>query len=599
VVADNVNGTFFGRFVEEGGGRVRVGSQVDGFVPNVTLSVSATAGTEAGATVITVTATATAAVTGDATVALAVAGAGITAGDFTLSSATITIPNGQKSGTVTFTVVNDTLVEGVETATLTISNPSANVALGATTAQNIAITSDDSAAVSISSVSQAEGNSGVTTFLFTVTLSNPSATEVKVNFTTADGTATTANADYTTNLGLVVFAPGETSQVIGVEVIGDTTAEADETFTVVLSNPVGAAIGTGTGTGTIVNDDASPPPPAAAQPALAGGLLNGSATPLAPSGGKYSAGSPLTFFAGQGVNVRTATADVNGDGTLDFIGGTGPGTAAQVVVLDGKTGATIASLAPFEASFVGGVFVTALDMDGDGKAEVVVSPDQGGGPIAAIYSGAKLTAGDGDAAQLLRYFAIDDPSFRGGARPTLGDINGDGKAELTVSAGFLGGPRITVWDGASVLAGAPRQLLNFFAFENTLRNGAFVSAGDVTGDGRADLIFGGGPGGAPRVRVFDGQALLGAGLFANLDDVGSAQRANFFAGDSALRGGVRLAMRDVDANGKADLVTGSGEGEASRVRVFLAGNLLANANPTADQELDPFGQTLANGVFVG
>ena len=127
----------------------------------------------------------------------------------------------------------------------------------------------------------------------------------------------------------------------------------------------------------------------------------------------------------------------------------------------------------------------------------------------------------GDAAQILRYFAIDDPAFRGGARATLGDLNGDGKAELTVSAGFLGGPRITIWDGASVLAGHPVQLLNFFAFEDTLRNGAFVSAGDVTGDGRADLIFGGGPGGAPRVRVFDGQALLGVGLFTNLDEVGS------------------------------------------------------------------------------
>ena len=77
------------------------------------------------------------------------------------------------------------------------------------------------------------------------------------------------------------------------------------------------------------------------------------------------------------------------------------------------------------------------------------------------------------------------------------------------------------------------------------------------------------------------------------------QRANFFAGDNTLRGGVRLVMRDVNADGKSDLVTGSGEGEASRVRVFLAGNLLANASPSADQELDPFGTTLANGVFVG
>ncbi|HVK13744.1 MAG TPA: hypothetical protein VM597_33680, partial [Gemmataceae bacterium] len=100
-------------------------------------------------------------------------------------------------------------------------------------------------------------------------------------------------------------------------------------------------------------------------------------------------------------------------------------------------------------------------------------------------------------------------------------------------------------------------------------------------------------------RLFDGQALLAAGPFTNLDEVGSAQRANFFAGDSDLRGGVRLALRDADGDGEADLVTGSGEGEPSRVRVYRAANLLANPSPAADQELDPFGAVLADGVFVG
>ena len=122
----------------------------------------------------------------------------------------------------------------------------------------------------------------------------------------------------------------------------------------------------------------------------------------------------------------------------------------------------------------------------------------------------------------------------------------------------------------------------------------------MTGDGVAEVAFGGGPGGAPRVRLFDGTALLAAGPFTNLDEVGSAQEANFFAGDSDLRGGVRLALRDADGDGRADLVTGSGEGEASRVRVYLGPNLLANPTPAADQDLDPFGgAVLADGVFVG
>jgi hypothetical protein len=52
-------------------------------------------------------------------------------------------------------------------------------------------------------------------------------------------------------------------------------------------------------------------------------------------------------------------------------------------------------------------------------------------------------------------------------------------------------------------------------------------------------------------------------------------------------------------DGRADVLAGNGEGEPSRVRVSLAGNLLGNAIPAADQELDPFGVALAEGVFVG
>jgi hypothetical protein len=301
----------------------------------------------------------------------------------------------------------------------------------------------------------------------------------------------------------------------------------------------------------------------------------------------------LAYFPGFAGTVRTAVADVTGDGTPDYVGGAGPGGGPNVVVFDGKTSAKVADFYAFEVSFTGGVFVAAADLDGDGSAEIVVTPDRGGGPVVAVF--------DGTGAERGRFFGIDDPSFRGGARPALGDLTGDGKADLVVSAGFLGGPRIALFDGRSVAGGGgPVKLVaDFFAFESSLRNGAFVAAGDVTGDGVAEVAFGGGPGGASRVRLFDGQALLAAGGFSDLDEIPAAQLANFFAGDSSQRGGVRLAMRDADGDGRADLVAGSGEGEPSRVRVFTADDLLADPAPTADQELDPFGAVLADGVFVG
>jgi uncharacterized protein YjiK len=113
--------------------------------PTVILSTSATTGTEVGTTVITVTATADVAVNGDQTVNLGVTGTAITAGDYTLSNTVITISSGQTSGSVTFAVVNDALVEGTEVATLTITNPSSGIVLGSTSTQAVTIADNDAA----------------------------------------------------------------------------------------------------------------------------------------------------------------------------------------------------------------------------------------------------------------------------------------------------------------------------------------------------------------------------------------------------------------------------------------------------------------------
>ncbi|MBN3907988.1 MAG: hypothetical protein HWQ35_15950 [Nostoc sp. NMS1] len=110
--------------------------------PTVNLSISPNVGSEADKTAITVTATASSPVTGNQTVSLAVTGTNITAGDYNLSNNIITIASGSTTGSVTFNVVDDALIEGTETATLTISNPSTGITLGSTT-QNITITDND------------------------------------------------------------------------------------------------------------------------------------------------------------------------------------------------------------------------------------------------------------------------------------------------------------------------------------------------------------------------------------------------------------------------------------------------------------------------
>ncbi len=111
--------------------------------PTVNLSVNPGTGSEAAQTVVTVTATASGPVSGDQTVSLSVNGTGITTSDYSLSNPVITIPGGSSSGSVTFTVANDTEAEGTEIATLTIGSPSSGLTLGSTVSQNVTILDDD------------------------------------------------------------------------------------------------------------------------------------------------------------------------------------------------------------------------------------------------------------------------------------------------------------------------------------------------------------------------------------------------------------------------------------------------------------------------
>jgi len=123
-----------------------------------------------------------------------------------------------------------------------------------------------------------------------------------------------------------------------------------------------------------------------------------------------SSGSPTSFAAfadGSAGGVRVAAADFNTDGVLDSVVGTGPGGPTHVRVLDGKTKTELFAIDPFEASFTGGVFVAAGDLNGDSVPDLVITPDEGGGPRARVFSGKGL-------APLADFFGIDDPNFRVG-----------------------------------------------------------------------------------------------------------------------------------------------------------------------------------------
>jgi uncharacterized protein YndB with AHSA1/START domain len=109
--------------------------------------------------------------------------------------------------------------------------------------------------LNIFSLQLPEGDSGTTNFVFSVTRFQGTNSPATVVYATSDGTATTADNDYVATSGTLTFAPGQDTAFITVAVNGDTKSELDETFSVTLSDPLGAGISQGTATGTIVNDD--------------------------------------------------------------------------------------------------------------------------------------------------------------------------------------------------------------------------------------------------------------------------------------------------------------------------------------------------------
>ena len=100
-----------------------------------------------------------------------------------------------------------------------------------------------------------EGNAGLTTFAFPVTLSAAPLSTVTVDWSTANGTAL-ASVDYLAASGTVTFPAGVAAKTVTVSVIGNTVLSANKTFYVNLSNPsANAYLGDTQGAGTIVNDD--------------------------------------------------------------------------------------------------------------------------------------------------------------------------------------------------------------------------------------------------------------------------------------------------------------------------------------------------------
>jgi hypothetical protein len=174
--------------------------------------------------------------------------------DYALLPGTVDIPAGSKSADIDIAVLDDGLVEAIETVTLALTSvmPGSPGATVDPTPATVTITSDDVYQISIDDVTVFEDAGTMT---FTVSLDQAGDVDVSMDYATADGSAVEPG-DYAATSGTLLISAGGLSGTIDVPINDDGLIELSETFTATLSNVVGPGVlADADGTGTITDND--------------------------------------------------------------------------------------------------------------------------------------------------------------------------------------------------------------------------------------------------------------------------------------------------------------------------------------------------------
>ncbi|MFH2104990.1 MAG: FG-GAP-like repeat-containing protein [Parcubacteria group bacterium] len=235
-----------------------------------------------------------------------------------------------------------------------------------------------------------------------------------------------------------------------------------------------------------------------------------------------------------------AYGDIDGDGQAEIVTGAGAGGGPHIRAFE-ENGQEIANFFPFHESFRGGINVATGDTDGDGRDEIAVAQASQGEAWIKVYQAdqARTVVGEWNA------FG----SVESGADIAMGDVDGDGKDEVIVGAGYGGGPHVRIYEADGRL-----KPLSFFAFHPAYRGGLSVAAGDVDGDGKDEIGV---------AQVGQEEAWTKIYRFNNQHTVVGEWRVY---GDIPV--GANIALGDIDDDGKAELVAGPGLGGRPMVVMY-------------------------------
>lgn len=231
--------------------------------------------------------------------------------------------------------------------------------------------------------------------------------------------------------------------------------------------------------------------------------------------------------------------------TMAFVAVGSPAGAAPLVrVFDAVNNQDL--FPPFLAynpDYRGGVRVATADMNGDGYKDIITTPGPGGEPTVAIYSGLS--------GALLKTFLAYDPKFQNGLFVTTGDVNGDGQTDIITAPEAGGGPHVRVFDGKTFA-----EIRGFMAYDTSYTGGVTVAAGDVDGDGKAEVIT------APAT----GATTTNKVQVVSVTSAGTKLVSSFSIPDALA--GVNVAVGDLDNDGKVEILAGPTNNASSKVRVF-------------------------------
>lgn len=474
--------------------------------------------------------------------------------DYAPAEGTLTWPaNNGAAQQISVQILGDTIPEPNEIFGVNFGRPN-NAKLNDANAV-ATLNNDDAGDVPVLNIEpitdKTEGDSGTGTQTVTVTLTNNAQQTVTVDYFTTDGTAKKstqdAKGDYNEAKGTLTFTQGTTSRSFDVPINGDAADENDETYTVSLTAPINANIGTGSRAATIRNDDygqITTGPQSFGGPHLRlfgatgsdlGGFFTYSVSPGSPP---YNAG----IHVARG-DIFKADGTVGADGIDEVIVGPGRGITARVLIM-ATDGAVRGSFYPFGTSFDGGVYVAAGEIDGDASNgdEIVVGAGPGGGPHVRVV---KPKSGGADVPNFIGSFFPYDTNFKGGVRVAVGDVSGDGKAEIVTAPGPGGGPNVKV--NRLNAQGTNDVVASWYAY------GANFAGGVSVGAAKGKIVTGAGPGGNPHVRVWNGSG----------QDTGG-----WYAYNEGFTGGVNVAMGNLDGTTDPEVITGAGPGGGPHVRVW-------------------------------